>query len=386
MRLSRRLEKLPMYLFAEIDKKIAEKRSEGIDVISFGEGDPDIPTPAPIVETLAREARKAENHRYPSYFGLPEFRETISSWFKERFQVELDPETEILPLIGSKEGIAHLPLALLDEGDTALLPEPGYPVYNTGVLLAGATPIFIPLLKENEFLPHWHDVDDELADDARLMYLNYPNNPTGAVASRDFFSSAVEFAREHSLVIAHDNAYSEITYDGFSAPSLLEISGARELAIEFHSLSKTYNMTGWRVGFVVGNAELIGMLAKVKTNIDSGIFNPIQKAAMTALELYPGMVEETRDIYRRRRDLLVDSFKGFGWQVTKPLGALYLWMEIPEGQDSVSFSTEVLDQAGLFFTPGSAYGPSGEGFVRISLTVDDERIQEAISRLEDIYL
>ncbi|MBU4174796.1 MAG: LL-diaminopimelate aminotransferase [Actinobacteria bacterium] len=384
MRFSKRLDSIPPYLFAEIDRKIAAKQAEGVDVISFGVGDPDIATPGPVVDTLCDMSRKPEHHRYPSYFGLREFREAAAGWFERRFGVALDPETEILPLIGSKEGVAHVAIAVLDPGDYALVPEPSYPVYRMGTLLAGATPHFLPLAAGNGFLPDLEAVPTEVLSSSKLLWLNYPNNPTGAVADEGFFTRAIEFAREHDLVLAHDNAYSEITYDGFVAPSVLQLEGASDLAVEFHSLSKTFNMTGFRIGFVCGNAGVIEALGTVKTNIDSGIFNPIQLAGITALDRMQETVSEMREIYRSRREMLVRGFRGLGWDVTPPKGSIYIWMPVPDGFDSVGFSTHVLERAGVFFTPGNAYGPSGEGFVRISLTVSNDRIEEALSRLGEV--
>lgn len=385
MRFSKKLEKIPPYLFVEIDRKIAEKGASGVDVISFGVGDPDVPTPDPVIDRLCIESRKPEHHRYPSYFGLEEFRQSAARWFQKRFGVKLDPANEVLSLIGSKEGIAHLALALLDPGEVALVPEPGYPVYGMGTLLAGAEPYYLPLKAENDFLPVLESIPGDVKKRAKILWLNYPNNPTGAVAGESFFEKAVEFARENDIILAHDNAYSEITYDGFVAPSLLQVEGATDIGVEFHSLSKSFNMTGWRIGFACGNAEIIEAFGAVKTNIDSGIFTPIQLAAVTALDSELETVKRMREIYQNRRDLLAGEFSALGWQVAPPLGSIYIWMPVPEGFDSISFSTHVLDRAGVFFTPGNAYGPSGEGYVRISLSVPDERIMEATARLREVF-
>jgi LL-diaminopimelate aminotransferase len=385
MRFSKKLERIPPYLFAEIDRKIAEKEAAGVDVISFGVGDPDEPTPASLVDLMAVECAKPEHHRYPSYFGLPVFRETIARWFEGRFGVALDPEREVLPLIGSKEGIAHLALAVLDCGETALVPEPGYPVYAMGSLLADARPYWLPLREENAFLPDFDEVPRAVLEESKILWLNYPNNPTGAVAGREFFAGAVGFARENDLLLAHDNAYSEITFDGFTAPSILEIDGARECALEFHSLSKTFNMTGWRVGFACGNADAIEALGVVKTNIDSGIFTPIQLTGARALDQEHSVSARMTELYQMRRDMLVRELSSLGWKVTPPRGSIYIWMPVPDGFDSVGFSKHVLDTAGVFFTPGNAYGPSGEGYVRISLTVALERIVEAVDRLKAVF-
>ena len=385
MELSERLKTIPPYLFAEIDSKIAEKRAQGVDVISFGVGDPDVPTPDTVVDRLCAEARKPENHRYPDYFGLPGYRQACAGWLHRRFGVHMDPETEILPVMGSKEGIAHLALAVLDPGALALVPEPGYPVYEMGALLAGARPHFIPLRAEGGFLPDLGAIPREALSRARLLWLNYPNNPTGAVADREFFEDAVEFCRRHELLLAHDNAYSEITYDGYVAPSALEAEGASDVCVEFHSLSKTFNMSGWRIGFACGNAAAIRALGTVKTNIDSGVFNPVQLAAVEALERCDGEVAAMAGVYARRRDLLLGGLGRLGWEAPPPRGAIYIWLPVPDGFDSLSFSTHVLDRAGVFFTPGNAYGPSGEGYARLSLTVPDERIAAAVERLEGVF-
>lgn len=385
MEFSERLDKVPPYLFAEVDRKIAEKKAQGVDVISFGIGDPDMPTPESVVDRACAEARRPENHQYPSYFGLDDFREAASAWLGRRFGITCDAGTEILPLVGSKEGIAHMALAALDPGDVALVPEPSYPVYAMGTLLAGAESHYLPLLPGNRFLPDLDSVPREVLERARILWINYPNNPTGAVAELDFFEHAVEFCRSNGLILAHDNAYSEITYDGFVAPSLFEAPGAMEVGIEFHSLSKTFNMTGWRVGFACGNAAVIKALGTIKTNIDSGIFNPIQFAGVEALENCSAAAERMAHLYKERRDLLVNELASLGWEVAPPRGSIYLWLPVPEGFDSVGFSTHVLDEAGVFFTPGNAYGPSGEGFVRLSLTVPDGRIGEAVRRLKEVF-
>lgn len=386
MRFSQKLERIPPYLFAKIDREIARKREEGIDVISFGVGDPDMPTHEPIVDTLCRASRDPVNHRYPSYFGLEEFRNTVSEWFGERFGVAMDPDSQVLPLLGSKEGIAHLPVAILDPGDTALVPEPSYPVYQMGTLLAGGNVCFMPLESENGFLPSFKNIGQDDIESAKLLWLNYPNNPTGAVADIDFFARAVDFANEHGIIVAHDNAYSEITYDGFVAPSLLEVDGAMETAVEFHSLSKTFNMTGMRIGFACGNSGVIEALGTVKTNIDSGIFNPIQLAGITALRETMEYTREMVRLYRSRREFMVEGLRALGWDANPPRGGIYIWMRVPEGYDSIGFSTYVLEEAGVFFTPGNAYGASGEGFVRISLTVPDKRMREAVSRLKEVFI
>lgn len=381
MKLAKRIESLPPYLFAEIDSKIAEKKAQGIDVISLGIGDPVEATPPHIVERLCAEAADPLNHRYPDYYGLAESREAIASWFKQRFNVDLEHKTQVLPLIGSKEGIAHIFLAIVDPGDYSLVPGVGYPVYQTGTLLAGGMPYFIDLKKENGFLPDLDQIDGEIASRAKLMFISYPNNPTTAIATPEFFAKVVEFAKKHDLLVCHDNAYSEIYFDGYTPPSFLETPGAMEVGVEFHSLSKTYNMTGWRIGFAVGNPQAIEALGRVKTNIDSGIFNAIQRAGIAALSGPQACVEEMRQIYRRRRDLVFEALGKIGLQAEKPLATIYVWVEVPDGFTSASFATYILEKAGVVVSPGNAYGPSGEGFIRISLTVKEDRLTEALERI-----
>jgi LL-diaminopimelate aminotransferase len=385
MRYSRRLDRIPPYLFAQIDRKIAEKKAQGVDVISFGVGDPDVPTPDAIVDRLCLEARKPENHRYPSYFGLPEFRVAAARWLERRFNIKVDPTCEVLPLMGSKEGIAHMALAALDPGDIALVPEPSYPVYAMGTLLAGAESHFIPLTADAGFLPDLDGISPDVLSRAKLLWINYPNNPTGAVAPMEFFARAVEFCRRHDLLLAHDNAYSEITFDGFVAPSVLQVEGASDVAVEFHSLSKTFNMTGWRVAFACGNYAALEALGTIKTNIDSGIFNAVQLAGVEALDNCQDDIDRMVGIYRGRRDLMVSLLSSLEWVVEPPRGSIYIWLPVPEGFSSASFSEHVLDRAGVFFTPGNAYGPSGEGFVRLSLTVPDDRVEEAVRRLGEVF-
>jgi LL-diaminopimelate aminotransferase len=385
LKLSRRLHELPPYLFAEIDRRVEEKRGQGIDIINFGVGDPDLPTPPHIVEALCDEAAKPEHHRYPSYRGMPRFREAASAWVEERFGVALDPATEILALIGSKEGIAHFPLAFLDPGDMALIPDPGYPVYSSSTLFCGGVPQAFPLSEERGFLPDLAAVTEEIWREARLLFINYPNNPTAAVADHAFFEELVFYARRYDVLLAHDLAYSEITFDGYVAPSLLEIPGARERTVEFHSLSKTYNMTGWRVGFAVGGAEVIAAFARVKENIDSGVFNAIQLAAVAALEGPQDCVSHNREIYQHRRDILVEGLRSIGWAVTSPMATLYVWMRTPAGSDSSGFASELLEKAGIVVASGSAYGSRGEGFIRFSLTLPDQLLLEGVDRLKKAF-
>jgi LL-diaminopimelate aminotransferase len=381
MRTARRIDAIPPYLFAEIDRKIAERRAAGIDVISFGVGDPDLPTPDFVVEALARAASDPSTHQYPSYFGLPSFRRAIADFYRRRFGVELDPDTQVLPLIGSKEGIAHLPWAFVDPGDQVLVTEPGYPVYEVGTILAGGEPVHIPLTATDGWFPDLAAVDPATAPRAKLLWLCYPSNPTGAVATADQLGEAVRFAADRDLLLAYDNAYSEITYDGFVAPSVLQVPGATDVALEFGSLSKIFNMTGWRIGWAVGSPVAIEALGRVKTNIDSGIFNAVQQAGVAALESgmphLPGLLET----YRRRRDRIMEVFWDAGWKVEAPKGALYVWLPTPPGESSVDFTARLLDEAGVVVAPGTGYGPSGEGYIRLSITIGDSRLDEGCERV-----
>ncbi len=386
MRFAKRIEKLPPYLFAEISRKIAEKRSQGVDVISFGIGDPDMPTPEHVIESLREASLDAANHHYPATEGLPELRQAIADWYERRFGVSLDPEREVAPLIGSKEGIGHIALCFIDPGDVALVPDPGYPVYAMGTLLAGGEAYYLPLREEDGFLPELEAVPEEVLRRARVLWLNYPNNPTGAVADIAFFERAAAFAREHGLALLHDGPYSEVAFEGYRPPSFLEAEGAREVGIEFHSLSKSYNMTGWRIGMAVGNAEIIGALTRVKDNLDSGIPQAIQRMAIAALEGPQGCIEEQNRVYQRRRDRLVAALRGLGLRVSPPKASLYVWARVPEGFMSEEFATRLLDDAGVAVTPGVGYGPSGEGYVRLSLTIPDERLEEGVRRLEGLRL
>jgi len=385
LRVARRISDLPPYIFAEIDRRVEELRGQGVDVVDFGIGDPDLPTPSHIVERLREEAGNPENHRYPSYQGMLRFRRAAAEWMEGRFGVSLDPREEVLTLIGSKEGIAHLPWALLDPGDVALVPDPAYPVYRTSILLCGGTPVSLPLQEERGFLPDLGALEPATWEKARVLFLNYPNNPTAAVADAAFFEEVVHYAREYDVAVAHDLAYSEITYDGYRAMSILEIPGAMDTCVEFHSLSKTYNMTGWRIGFAVGNRELIAALGKLKTNIDSGVFNAVQLAGVAALEGSQDCVRQNCEVYRRRRDILVEGLRSVGWRVAKPSATLYVWMRVPSGHDSESFTRELLERARVVVAPGSAYGPSGEGYVRFSLTLPDERLEEGVRRIREAF-
>ena len=384
MRFAQRIEKLPPYLFAEISKKVAEKRAQGVDVISFGIGDPDLPTPGHILDSLAQASRDPANHRYPESEGLPELRAAIGRWYERRFGVDLDPAKEILPLIGSKEGIGHIAVCFIDPGDIALVPDPGYPVYAVGTLLCGGEPYYLPLTEENDFLPDLDAVPEQIARKAKVLWLNYPNNPTGAVADIEFFDRAIAFAKEHDVAILHDGPYSEVAYDGYQPVSFLQADGAKDVGVEFHSLSKSYNMTGWRIGMAAGNAQIIDALMRVKSNLDSGIPQAIQQMAITALEGPQDVIAEHNGIYQRRRDRLVTALTKLGLRMRAPKASLYLWARVPEGTTSVQFATRLLDEAGIVVTPGIGYGPTGEGYVRLSITIPDERIEEAVRRMEGL--
>ena len=383
---AQRLSRIPPYLFAEIDRKVQEKMRSGVDVISLGIGDPDLPTPARIVNVLQEAAADPHNHRYPSYFGLAELRSAIAGWYRERFGVTLDPQTEILPTLGSKDGISHVPLALVDPGDVVLAPDPGYTVYVTGAIMAGAEPYAMPLTAANHWLPDLEAIPTDVAERARLMWLNYPNNPTAAVAERDFLVAAVEFCRRHGIVLCHDAPYSEIAFDGYRPLSLFEIPGAKEVGLEFHSLSKTFNMTGWRIGWVCGRADLIALMGQLKTNIDSGIFQAVQLAAVEALN---GGEEETRAacaVFARRHRLVADTLNSLGWSIKPPRATFYVWAPVPDGYDSIGFAGHVLDEVGVNITPGVGFGPHGEGYFRLSVTAPDARLAEAMKRLDRLRL
>lgn len=382
VRLAQRIEKLPPYLFADISRRIAAKRAEGVDVISFGIGDPDLPTPDHILASLAEASREPANHRYPESEGLPELRQAVARWYGRRFDVDLDPATEVLPLIGSKEGIGHIAVCFIDPGDIALVPDPGYPVYGVGTLLAGGEPYYLPLTEENDFLPDLDAVPEKIAKRAKVLWLNYPNNPTGAVADLDFFERAVAFAKKHDLAVLHDGPYSEVAFDGYKPVSFLQADGAKDVGIEFHSLSKSYNMTGWRIGMAVGNAQIINALMRVKSNLDSGIPQAIQQMAITALDGPQTVIAEHNAIYEKRRDRLVAALTKMGLRLRAPKASLYLWARVPDGSTSVSYATRLLDEAGVVVTPGIGYGPTGEGYVRLSLTIPDDRLEEGLKRME----
>jgi LL-diaminopimelate aminotransferase len=382
MKFARRLGAVPPYLFAELERKIAERHREGVEVISLGIGDPDLPTPEPVVEALAAAARDPSTHQYPTNHGSDEFRAAAAAFYRDRFGVELDPGSEIVPALGGKEAVGHVCLALLDPGDVCLSPDPGYPPYTSGPVFSGADVHYLPLEEANGFLPDLDAVPEEVAARANLLFLNYPNNPTGAVIEAGYFDRAVEFAREHDLVVVHDNAYSEICFDGYRAPSFLETPGAKELGIEIFSLSKGWNMTGWRSGIVVGNAEVVERYRQLKTNLDSGMFEAVQRATVAALTEARDFPWEMSEVYRRRRDLVVVALEAIGLPVEPPRATPYFWVRVPEGHTSASFTELVLEQAGVIVSPGPAYGPSGEGYFRLSLTVPDAELEEAVRRIE----
>lgn len=381
---AQRLSALPPYLFAKIDQLKQEALSKGVDIIDLGVGDPDLPTPPSIVKQLQSAAEDSANHHYPSYWGLLALRKAIAEWFCSRYNVKLDPESEVISLIGSKEGIAHVPFAFINPGDGVLIPDPGYPVYQASTIFAGGVPHVMPLLAENDFLPKLDRIDKDILPGCKLMFLNYPNNPTAATADKKFFQKVVDFALEHNIIICQDAAYSEMSYDGYRPLSLLEIEGGKEVCIEFHSFSKTYNMTGWRLGFAVGNKELIGALGSVKTNVDSGVFQAIQLAGIKALEEYKNLVPKFCDIFKERRDIMINGLRGLGLQVARPQATFYLWIKVPAAYDSTSFSMHLLKEAGIITTPGNGFGKYGEGFLRFALTVKASRLQEAITRMQKV--
>jgi len=383
-RRAQRLRLLPPYLFKEIDRAREAARAHGVDIIDLGVGDPDLPTAPHIVARLQQAAENPARHRYPSYEGMLAFRQAVAGWYRTRFGVELDPEREVVALIGSKEGIAHAALAFLDPGDAALVPSPGYPVYNIGTLFAGAEPVFMPLLAANGFLPDLDAIPREGLRRARLMWLNYPNNPTGAVADLDFYRRVADFAREHDLLVCSDLAYSEMAYGGLRPPSFLQVPGAKEICIEFHSLSKTYCMTGWRIGFAVGNAEAVAALGGVKSNVDSGAFEAVQEAATLALTADQGTVERMRQTYGERAEVLYRGLTSLGLKLARPQATFYAWVEVPRGFDSASFARHLLEKAGIVCTPGNGFGAPGEGYVRFTFTVPVPRIEEAVARIKQV--
>ena len=375
-----RIKNIPPYLFAAIDKAKQEARSRGVDVIDLSVGDPDLPTPEHIVRALNQAASDPSNHQYPSYEGKLSFRQAVADWYQRTFGVQLDPQKEVLTLIGSKEGIAHAPLAFINPGDAALVPDPAYPVYRTATAFAGGEPVIMPLLRENRFLPDLDGIAPEDARRAKIMFLNYPNNPIGASADRSFFKKLVDFAHDYDIIIMHDNPYSETYYDGERSLSLLEIQGAKDVAVEFHSLSKTYNMTGWRIGSVVGNAHVVAGIGKIKSNIDSGTFGAVQDAGIVALGSPRSVVDEIRKVYQYRIEILYKALKDLGLELEKPRATLYLWAWA--GGSSIEYAGRLLEKTGIVATPGVGFGKYGEGYIRFSITQPTARIEEAAARLE----
>lgn len=383
---SERINNLPPYLFAAIDEAKARVIEKGVDVIDLGVGDPDMPTPDNVIQALYRSAQNPDRHKYPSYTGMLSFREAAAKWYKEHLGIELDPVSQVLTLIGSKEGIAHIPLAFINPGEIALIPDPAYPVYKIGTLFADGKPFIMPLLEENGFLPDLDAIPKNVAKLAKLMFLNYPNNPTLAIAPEKFFEDVIEFAKENEVIIVHDNAYSEMTFDGYRAPSFLKFDGAIDVGIELHSLSKTYNMTGWRIGFAVGNAEILDGLGRVKTNVDSGAFGAVQEAGIEAMQGPQQCISDMNKIYTQRRDALMVGLKELGIDVQPPKATFYIWAPVPEGHDSMGLSKILLEEAGIVATPGVGFGEYGEGYVRFSLTRSVERINEAVERMGQLEL
>jgi LL-diaminopimelate aminotransferase len=386
IRKAKRINELAPYLFAEIDRRKREALNRGVDLIDLGIGDPDIPTPSVIVEKLMESASKPVNHRYPNSSGMAEFRAAVANWYKARFDVNLDPTKEVVSLIGSKEGIGNMAVAFVDPGDAVLVASPCYPVYHIGTAFNGGKNYFLPLKKENAFLPDLEAIPAEIARQAKLLWINYPNNPTAAVADKEFFERVVEFANKYNVIVCHDAAYTEMGYDGYRPMSFLQVEGARDVGIEFHSLSKTFNMTGWRIGMAVGNPELVTGLAQAKSNLDSGIFQAIQEAGIEALRLGDQIVEPSRKIYQERRDVLVDGLRAVGLDCEKPRATFYVWVSSPKGLSSAAFTTKLLEEAGVVTTPGNGFGDAGEGYVRFTVCVDKERLREVAERIRRVKL
>ena len=383
MKVSERLEQIPPYLFAEIDRKIAEAKAKGIDIISLGIGDPDSPTLQPIVDEMHKAIDNPKNHDYPPYNGTEQFRKGACDWIKRHFGVELNPDTEMLANIGSKEAIAHIFFAYVDKGDYTLVPDPGYPVYHNATIFAGGTPYEMPLLEENGYLPDFDKIPEDIAKKSKLMFLNYPNNPTSATANLDFWKKAVDFCKKYDILLCSDMAYSEMTFDGYKAPSVLQVEGAKDVAIEFYSHSKSYNMTGWRVGFVCGNADAVKALGTIKNNIDSGTFKAIQQAATTAFTVDEKYITDLNNMYQERRDAAEEGFKELGWDIKPSKATFYLWLPVPKGMTSEEFVTVMLEKAHVVVPPGNGYGKYGEGYFRVALTKDVETIKKCIQRMKD---
>ena len=382
MKLAKRVESLPPYLFAEISKKIAAKRAAGVDIVTFGIGDPDLPTPKNILDELHRASDDPSNHRYPESEGLPELGKAISDWYDRRFEVKFTPMKETLPLIGSKEGIAHIALCFIDPGDIALVPDPGYPVYEIGTMFAGGTSYKLDCTRESGWKPNLDAIPEDIARKAKILWLNYPNNPTGAVADIAFFEKAVAFAKKYDVAILHDNPYCDVAYDGYKPVSIFQVPGARDVAVEFNSWSKIYNMTGWRIGMVVGNETMIDALMRVKSNIDSGIPQAVQRMAIEAVYGPQDCIDEHNAIYQRRRDRIVEVLRRIGLEVDTPLASLYVWAKLPAGVTSAEYAARLIEDTGVVVTPGRGYGLNGEGYIRLSVTTPDDRLEEGMRRLE----
>jgi len=381
MKENQAMQNLPPYLFARIEQKVSEAKEQGIDIINLGIGDPDLPTPQHIIDRMAASINDPANHQYPSSVGLLEYRQAVAEWYKRRFNVDLNPKTEVVSLLGSKEGIAHISFAYLDKGDINLVPDPGYPVYSIGTLLAGGKSYFMPLKAENSYLPVLEDIPVEVAQQAKLMFINYPNNPIGVIADMAFYEKVVEFTRNYDILVVHDAAYSEMAYDGIKPLSFLQVPGAKDVGIEFHSLSKTYNMTGWRIGWAAGNSSAIEVLGRFKSNVDSGVFQAIQYAGIEALRGPQDCVDKSNEIYTERRKIALAGLERMGWKVNPPQASFYFWAPVPRGYSSASFAELVLEKTGVIITPGNGYGEYGEGYFRIALTVDKVRMQEAFDRM-----
>ena len=380
---AQRLQRLPIYVFAQLDHLKAQAIEKGADLIDLGMGNPDIPPPKEVIEALSKALSEPENHRYPSFEGAPDFKEAVASWCKRQYGIDVNPNNEVVTLIGSKEGLVHLAFAFINAGDTTLVPEPAYPAHFRGTLLAGGTPVVLPTIEANGYLPDLKDIDESIARKAKMMILSYPTNPTAATAPREFFEEAVSFAKKYKLILVHDFAYAELYFEGKKPISMLSIPGAKDVCVEFHTLSKTFGMPGWRAGFAVGNSEIIESLRKIKTNLDYGLFTAIQKASITALSMTDGYFTRMRETYQRRRDLFVDGLNELGWKLEKPKATMYLWIPVPKGFNSTSFTLHLLDKTGVVGSPGVAFGEVGEGYMRIALVEKEERLKEGLKRMKD---
>ncbi len=377
-----RLKDLPTYVFDTMDKIKADERAKGKDLIDLSMGSPDLPTPKPIVDAMKEAIEETANHRYPSFDGLPEFRQTVEKWCHDQYNIHIDHSREVLPLIGSKEGLVHLAFAFVDPGDTILVPLPAYPAHFRGTLLAGGNPVVMPTSEKTGYLPDFSTIDPAIAEKAKMMFLSYPTNPTGAVANREFFEKAVHFCKKYKIMLVHDFAYAELYFDGEKPMSILEVPGAKDICIEFHTLSKTFSMAGWRIGFVVGNHEIIQSLRKIKTNLDYGLFTATQRAGIAAMSLRNGYLEDMRKTYQKRRDILVEGLRSLGWTIEKPKASMYIWLEVPHGYNSTTFTMELIKKAGIVVSPGTGFGDLGEGYVRIALIDTEPRLNEAIERMK----